>query len=175
MEICSARRSFCCRRVLTWRAADEREDEAGLAGRAGSRPAASSSAGAVDVAFVNRLVAEHPEASRRALSRKLWEARGWVHPSTTISASARSGRRSSTALSPKCSARTRQSPPSLLNGRLQVCRKDPVNEGTGDQACSALPPGCESSASTVSIRYPTLRTVIMHAPAGPSFSRRRPM
>lgn len=33
-----------------------------------------------DVAFIRELVAEHPEASRRALSLKLCEAWGWVQP-----------------------------------------------------------------------------------------------
>jgi hypothetical protein len=33
-----------------------------------------------DVAFINRLIAEHPELSRRALSKKLCEAWNWVQP-----------------------------------------------------------------------------------------------
>jgi hypothetical protein len=33
-----------------------------------------------DVAFVNKLIAEHPAASRRALSKKLCQAWGWVQP-----------------------------------------------------------------------------------------------
>lgn len=37
-----------------------------------------------EVAFVNRLVAEHPAASRRALSRKLCEAWGWVQPNGVL-------------------------------------------------------------------------------------------
>ena len=33
-----------------------------------------------DVAFIRRLIAEHPESSRRALSKLLCEAWGWVQP-----------------------------------------------------------------------------------------------
>ncbi len=36
--------------------------------------------GPADVAFIRELIAEHPDASRRALSYKLCEAWGWVQP-----------------------------------------------------------------------------------------------
>jgi hypothetical protein len=37
-----------------------------------------------DVAFINRLIAEHPAASRRALSKKLCRAWGWVQPNGVL-------------------------------------------------------------------------------------------
>ncbi len=37
-----------------------------------------------DVAFIRDLIAAHPAASRRALSRKLCEAWGWVQPNGTL-------------------------------------------------------------------------------------------
>ncbi len=37
----------------------------------------------VDVAFIDRLIADHPTASRRALSKKLCEAWNWVQPNGT--------------------------------------------------------------------------------------------
>lgn len=36
-----------------------------------------------DIAFIRRLIAAHPEDSRRALSRRLCEAWGWVQPNGT--------------------------------------------------------------------------------------------
>ena len=40
-----------------------------------------------DVAFIRRLIAAHPTASRRALSKKLCEAWNWVQPSPSSSSS----------------------------------------------------------------------------------------
>lgn len=37
-----------------------------------------------DVGFVKKLIAEHPRASRRALSKKLCEAWGWVQPNGVL-------------------------------------------------------------------------------------------
>ncbi len=37
----------------------------------------------VDVAFIGQLIADHPEASRRSLSKKLCEAWNWVQPNGT--------------------------------------------------------------------------------------------
>ena len=37
-----------------------------------------------DIAFIQALIAEHPEASRRALSKKLCEAWHWVQPNGTL-------------------------------------------------------------------------------------------
>jgi len=37
-----------------------------------------------DVAFIDRLIAEHPTASRRALSKKLCEAWNWVQPNGAL-------------------------------------------------------------------------------------------
>ena len=39
---------------------------------------------ASDIAFIQALIAEHPEASRRALSRKLCEAWHWVQPNGAL-------------------------------------------------------------------------------------------
>ena len=37
-----------------------------------------------DVAFINRLIADHPELSRRALSQKLCQAWNWVQPNGAL-------------------------------------------------------------------------------------------
>ena len=36
-----------------------------------------------DMAFIDKLIAEHPTASRRALSKKVYEAWNWVQPNGT--------------------------------------------------------------------------------------------
>ena len=40
--------------------------------------------GDADVAFIHQLIAEHPTDSRRALSKKLCEAWGWVQPNGVL-------------------------------------------------------------------------------------------
>ena len=40
--------------------------------------------GEADVVFIHQLIAEHPDASRRALSKKLCEAWGWVQPNGVL-------------------------------------------------------------------------------------------